>query len=200
MGDPGRVPRRPRQPRPRADREGDDLADRHGAHRRPGREAAADGAVQRLRQAPAVGPAPRADADREGQAQGAGRGRWRRGEGWRAGTGGLALNPQDPGSPVGSDDRGSSTEPDDDLVNPEAVDLDRIDLNDADIDGGIELDYLAARLINGRLGGRPIEQAVDLKRIESAVREILVAIGEDPDRDGLRRTPTRVAHAYAEMF
>jgi GTP cyclohydrolase I len=41
---------------------------------------------------------------------------------------------------------------------------------------------------------------VDLKRIESAVREILIAIGEDPDRDGLRRTPIRVAQAYAELF
>lgn len=85
-------------------------------------------------------------------------------------------------------------------MDPDALEPEDIDLNDADIEGGVELDYLAARLINGRLGGRPIEQAVDLKRIESAVREILVAIGEDPDRDGLRRTPTRVAHAYAEMF
>jgi GTP cyclohydrolase I len=41
---------------------------------------------------------------------------------------------------------------------------------------------------------------VDLGRIERAVREILVAIGEDPDRDGLQRTPTRVARAYAELF
>jgi GTP cyclohydrolase IA len=41
---------------------------------------------------------------------------------------------------------------------------------------------------------------VDLDRIEAAVREILIAIGEDPDRDGLRRTPARVARAYAELF
>jgi GTP cyclohydrolase IA len=54
--------------------------------------------------------------------------------------------------------------------------------------------------VNGRLGGVPVERAVDLKRIEDAVREILIAIGEDPDRDGLRRTPTRVAQAYAELF
>jgi GTP cyclohydrolase IA len=40
----------------------------------------------------------------------------------------------------------------------------------------------------------------DLPRIESAVREILFAIGEDPDRDGLRDTPARVARAYAEQF
>jgi GTP cyclohydrolase I len=54
--------------------------------------------------------------------------------------------------------------------------------------------------VNGRLVGVPVEQAVDLGRIERAVREILVAIGEDPDRDGLRRTPARVARAYAELF
>ncbi|OLE23630.1 MAG: GTP cyclohydrolase I FolE [Actinobacteria bacterium 13_1_20CM_3_71_11] len=62
------------------------------------------------------------------------------------------------------------------------------------------MDHLAARLVNGRLGGVPVERAVDLKRIEDAVREILIAIGEDPDREGLVRTPTRVAQAYAELF
>lgn len=41
---------------------------------------------------------------------------------------------------------------------------------------------------------------VDLARAESAVRELLLALGEDPDRDGLRDTPRRVAKAYAEMF
>jgi GTP cyclohydrolase I len=41
---------------------------------------------------------------------------------------------------------------------------------------------------------------VDLPRIEAAVREILVAIGEDPDRDGLLDTPARVARMYAEVF
>jgi len=45
-----------------------------------------------------------------------------------------------------------------------------------------------------------VEDAVDLPRIERAVREILIAIGEDPDRDGLQRTPARVARAYAELF
>lgn len=39
---------------------------------------------------------------------------------------------------------------------------------------------------------------VDLPRAEAAVRELLIAIGEDPDRDGLVNTPTRVARAYAE--
>lgn len=41
---------------------------------------------------------------------------------------------------------------------------------------------------------------VDLPRIEAAVREILLAVGEDPDREGLRETPTRVARAYADAF
>lgn len=41
---------------------------------------------------------------------------------------------------------------------------------------------------------------VDLKRIERAVREILTAVGEDPDREGLLDTPGRVARMYAEVF
>lgn len=41
---------------------------------------------------------------------------------------------------------------------------------------------------------------VDKPRIERAVREILVAIGEDPDRDGLLRTPARIAEMYEEIF
>ncbi len=44
--------------------------------------------------------------------------------------------------------------------------------------------------------GSPVDQV----RIQRAVREILAAIGEDPDRDGLLETPKRVARAYAEMF
>ena len=43
-------------------------------------------------------------------------------------------------------------------------------------------------------------EPIDLLRIERAVREILIAIGEDPDRDGLAATPARVARAYAEQF
>jgi GTP cyclohydrolase I len=42
--------------------------------------------------------------------------------------------------------------------------------------------------------------AVDHARIERAVREILLAVGEDPDREGLRETPARVARMYAELF
>ncbi|WP_152353367.1 GTP cyclohydrolase I FolE [Brachybacterium subflavum] len=41
---------------------------------------------------------------------------------------------------------------------------------------------------------------VDAPRIEAAVREILAAIGEDPDRDGLVQTPSRVARMYGEVF
>jgi len=43
------------------------------------------------------------------------------------------------------------------------------------------------------------EFCVDTDRIEHAVREILIAIGEDPDRDGLKRTPGRVARMYEEI-
>lgn len=67
-------------------------------------------------------------------------------------------------------------------------------------DDVLVLDHLAARLINGELGGVQVGKTVDLPRIEAAVREILIAIGEDPDREGLRRTPARVARAYAELF
>jgi GTP cyclohydrolase I len=41
---------------------------------------------------------------------------------------------------------------------------------------------------------------VDHARIQRAVREILLAVGEDPDREGLRDTPARVARMYAELF
>jgi GTP cyclohydrolase I len=44
-----------------------------------------------------------------------------------------------------------------------------------------------------------IPPPVDVERIERAVREILIGIGEDPDRDGLRRTPRRVAEMYVEI-
>ncbi|MFF5208458.1 GTP cyclohydrolase I FolE [Streptosporangium sp. NPDC000396] len=48
------------------------------------------------------------------------------------------------------------------------------------------------------MGGK--QHQVDSARLEKAVREILIAIGEDPDRDGLQDTPARVARAYAEQF
>jgi GTP cyclohydrolase IA len=43
-------------------------------------------------------------------------------------------------------------------------------------------------------------RAFDQARAEAAVRELLIACGEDPDREGLRETPARVARAYREMF
>ena len=46
----------------------------------------------------------------------------------------------------------------------------------------------------------PEKKPVDQERIERAVREILLAVGEDPDRDGLIDTPSRVARMYAEQF
>ena len=44
------------------------------------------------------------------------------------------------------------------------------------------------------------KNGVDHQRIETAVREILAAVGENPDREGLLETPARVARMYAEMF
>lgn len=43
-------------------------------------------------------------------------------------------------------------------------------------------------------------QGVDMPRLQNAVRELLAAVGEDPDREGLLETPGRVARMYAEMF
>ncbi|MFO1021195.1 MAG: GTP cyclohydrolase I FolE [Planctomycetales bacterium] len=50
------------------------------------------------------------------------------------------------------------------------------------------------------LSQNPDQSPVDLPRIEKAVREILLAIGEDPDRNGLQETPARVARMYSELF
>ena len=49
-------------------------------------------------------------------------------------------------------------------------------------------------------GNHDAPLAVDQERIQAAVREILLAVGEDPDREGLRETPARVARMYAELF
>ena len=48
------------------------------------------------------------------------------------------------------------------------------------------------------LSEKAMASGVDLPRVEAAVREILAAIGEDPNRDGVRDTPGRVARMYAE--
>ena len=50
-------------------------------------------------------------------------------------------------------------------------------------------------------GASPIDASpIDIGAIEVAVRDILVALGEDPEREGLVETPRRVAHMYAELF
>ncbi|MEE1930359.1 GTP cyclohydrolase I FolE [Streptomyces sp. TRM 70351] len=51
-----------------------------------------------------------------------------------------------------------------------------------------------------RLAGEGTIGEFDEKRAENAVRELLIAVGEDPDREGLRETPARVARAYQEIF
>ncbi len=50
------------------------------------------------------------------------------------------------------------------------------------------------------LDGESSNSAFDEKRAENAIRELLIAVGEDPDREGLLETPARVARAYREMF
>ncbi len=57
-----------------------------------------------------------------------------------------------------------------------------------------------ARTIPEKNDCRQAADPVDQGRIRAAVREILLAVGEDPDREGLRETPERVARMYAEMF
>jgi GTP cyclohydrolase I len=47
---------------------------------------------------------------------------------------------------------------------------------------------------------RSAQAAIDMARVERAVREILLAIGEDPEREGLKKTPARVARMYQELF
>lgn len=48
--------------------------------------------------------------------------------------------------------------------------------------------------------GKKIEKKIDIAKIEKAVREILIAIGEDVDREGLKATPNRVARMYSELL
>lgn len=45
-----------------------------------------------------------------------------------------------------------------------------------------------------------LSEPIDLPRIKAAVREIIIGVGEDPNREGLRDTPRRVAEMYAEVF
>jgi GTP cyclohydrolase IA len=54
--------------------------------------------------------------------------------------------------------------------------------------------------VSEEAGDASLRAPVDLVRAEAAVRELLLAVGENPERDGLRKTPGRVARAYAEVF
>jgi len=57
------------------------------------------------------------------------------------------------------------------------------------------------RVLDDASDAEPLLDApVDMPRLERAVREILLAVGEDPDREGLRKTPGRVARSYAELM
>jgi GTP cyclohydrolase IA len=67
------------------------------------------------------------------------------------------------------------------------------------VEGSRDLGSLSGELSDSS-NGAPKTSPVDKPRIERAVREILAAVGEDPDREGLRETPARVARMYAELF
>lgn len=51
-----------------------------------------------------------------------------------------------------------------------------------------------------RLSEPPALQPFDAARVEAAIRELLIGIGENPDREGLAQTPARVAKSYVEIF
>lgn len=70
--------------------------------------------------------------------------------------------------------------------------IERVSDNDAETDDCVHSSEPATPL--------PVTNPVDLPRIQRAVREILIAVGEDPDRDGLLDTPARVSRMYAELF
>ena len=55
-------------------------------------------------------------------------------------------------------------------------------------------------IVAGSSRDRTATDGIDAPRAEAAVRELLIAVGEDPDRPGLTDTPARVARAYAEVF
>lgn len=70
------------------------------------------------------------------------------------------------------------------------------DVSDGQVAG---TDHVISR-VKDREQSRPSPSPVDTIRIQAAVREILLAVGEDPEREGLLRTPERVAAAYVELF
>ncbi|GIG27748.1 GTP cyclohydrolase I FolE [Cellulomonas marina] len=68
-------------------------------------------------------------------------------------------------------------------------------LDGLDVPGAGAAHALTPLVASGRATGE-----YDAARAEAAVRELLAAVGEDPDREGLRDTPARVARAYREIF
>ncbi|WP_419840948.1 GTP cyclohydrolase I FolE [Candidatus Poriferisodalis sp.] len=73
-------------------------------------------------------------------------------------------------------------------------------ISDPDPASGPPSGVVGGEASSAETNGAVTDQPVDTERIERAVREILAAIGEDPDRDGLHKTPRRVARMYAEVF
>src|SRR5437868_2394705 len=70
----------------------------------------------------------------------------------------------------------------------------------ANIDRRGGRDAWPARWPDERVMKMKVATGVDVERVSTAARDILEAIGEDPDREGLRDTPVRVARMYAELF
>ena len=69
-----------------------------------------------------------------------------------------------------------------------------------EVTAGGSMAQVSAQEAPGPIVERHERSTIDLPRAEAAVRELLYAIGEDPDRDGLRDTPARVARSYQEVF
>lgn len=71
---------------------------------------------------------------------------------------------------------------------------------DRDVDVDVRVDGQHGTDGVERFGAVGVWDGFDTVRAEAAVRELLLAIGEDPDREGLRDTPARVARSYRELF
>jgi GTP cyclohydrolase IA len=70
-----------------------------------------------------------------------------------------------------------------------------------DVDGHAAVDGRESAGARGvALADGRVRLEFDHARAEAAIRELLLAVGENPDREGLRETPSRVARAYAEIF
>jgi GTP cyclohydrolase I len=69
-----------------------------------------------------------------------------------------------------------------------------------DTDAASAIHFSQELFVTNFKANSPNERQVDFEAIKSAVRTILAAVGEDPDRPGLRETPRRVAQMYEEMF